>query len=93
MVYLLATADVDDFDEWKSNFDGNDTYRTEHGQQGFQAFQSADDPNEVVVLFEWDDREHARALFDSDEWREKLAEAGVKGQPDLSFLERVAHEP
>lgn len=93
MVYMLATAAVEDFDEWRSNFDANDAYRTDHGQRGYQAFRSADDPNEVVVLFEWDDRENARALFDSEAWRERLAEAGVKGQPELSFLERVDHKP
>lgn len=93
MVYLLGKASVEDFDEWKSNFDANDSYRTEHGQQGFQAFQSVDDQNEVVVLFEWDTRENARTLFDSEEWQEKLAEAGLKGQPDLTFLEQVAHKP
>ena len=93
MTYLLGRSAVEDFDARKSNFDANDAYRTDHGQRGFQVFQSADDPNEVVVLFEWDDRENARALFDSAEWQERLAKAGVKGKPDLSFLERVDSRP
>lgn len=93
MPYLLGKAEVDDFGEWKSNFDENDSYRTDHGQQGFQVFQSVDNPNETVVLFEWDETENARALFESEEMRERLATAGVKGRPDLTFLERVDQKP
>lgn len=93
MTYMLGKASVEDFETWKSNFDDNDSYRTDHGQRGFQVFQSADDPNEVVVLFEWDEAENARSLFASEEMRERLAKAGLKGQPDLSFLKRVDHRP
>lgn len=89
MAYLLGKTAVEDFEEWKSNFDDNDSFRTEHGQQGFQVFQSVDDPNETVVLFEWDDTENARSLFESEEMRERLATAGVKGQPELTFLKRI----
>lgn len=89
MVYLLARSRVDDFETWQSNFEQNDSYRTEHGQQGHQVFHSSDDPNEVVVLFEWDDHENARALFDSDEMRDRLADAGVQGQPEMTYLDEV----
>lgn len=89
MVYLLGKSTVEDFEEWKSNFDDNDPIRTDHGQRGFQVFQSLDDPNEVTVLFEWDERENARDLFESEEMRERLANAGVKGRPELTFLEQI----
>lgn len=90
MVYLMGKSSVEDFGKWKSNFERNDPYRTEHGQRSSQIFQSSDDPDEVVVLFEWDDRENARALFDSEEMRERLADAGVKGRPELTYLEQVS---
>lgn len=93
MPYVLGRSEVDDFDEWKSNFDDNDSFRADHGQQGFQVFQPVDSPNEAVVLFEWDETENARDLFESEEMRERLAAAGVKGQPDLTFLERVDQKP
>lgn len=93
MVYLLGKSSVEDFDTWKSNFDDNDSYRTDHGQRGFQAFQSTDDPNEVIVLFEWDEQENARALFDSEEMRERLTKAGLKEPPELTFAERVDQKP
>ena len=52
-----------------------------------------DDPNEVVILFEWDENEDARAFFESEEMREKLAEAGLTGRSDMTELELVDWKP
>lgn len=97
MTYLLGKSTVEDFEDWKSTFHDIDPYRTEHGQRGYQVFRSVDDPNEVVVLFEWDDTEDPRAFFESEEMRENLAEAGLTGRPDMTVLELVdqnsAHDP
>lgn len=93
MPYLLGKAEVKDFGEWNSNFYDNDSYRTEHGQTGYQVFQSVDDPDVVVVLFEWNETEDARAFFESEGMRQRLEDAGVKGQPELTSLERVDQKP
>lgn len=89
MTHLLGKAAVEDFEAWKSAFDRFDSFRTDHGQQGYQVFQNVDDPTEAVVLFEWTDDEDPRAFFASEEMRERLAEAGVKGRPELTELEFV----
>jgi heme-degrading monooxygenase HmoA len=89
MTYLLGKSTVTDFEEWQTSFHNIDSYRTEHGQRGYQAFQSVADPNEVVVLFEWDENEDPRAFFESEEMRDKMAEAGVTGRPDMTVLELV----
>ncbi|WP_435074682.1 putative quinol monooxygenase [Halorubrum sp. HHNYT27] len=97
MTYILGKAAVADFDEWKSAFDRFDSFRTEHGQQGYQVFQSVDDPNEAVVLFEWADDEDGLAFFASEEMRERFAEAGVSGRPDMTEMtfidQKSAHSP
>ncbi|PYQ54535.1 MAG: hypothetical protein DMF53_29340, partial [Acidobacteria bacterium] len=49
--------------------------------------RGADDPQEVVVLFEAEDLGRARALAGSDELRKIMQEAGVLGPPDMHFLE------
>ena len=89
MTYLLGRSPVEDFAEWKSTFDGNESYRAEHGERGYQVFQTANDPDEIVVLFEWDENEDPRAFFESDEMRETMAEAGLTGPPELTVLELV----
>lgn len=93
MTYLLGKSEVADFDAWKTNFHDNDAYRTEHGQLGYQVFQSVDNPDEVVVLFEWDETEDARAFFESEGMRVRLADAGVKGKPEMTSVERVDQKP
>jgi heme-degrading monooxygenase HmoA len=89
MTYLLGRASVEDFEAWKAGFDSDEPFRTEHGQRSHQVFQSLDDPNEAIVLFEWDDEQDPRAFFRSAEMREQMAERGVRGQPELSALRLV----
>ncbi|EJN57340.1 hypothetical protein HSB1_43030 [Halogranum salarium B-1] len=80
---------MEDFEAWKSSFDSNDSFRTENGQRGYQAFQSVDDPNEVVVLFDWDEGEDPRAFFKSEGMRERMVDAGLKGMPEMSVVQMI----
>jgi len=93
MTYLLGKVSVEDFEAWKSAFHRFDSFRTDHGQEGYQVFQSVDDPTEVVVLFEWADDEDPRAFFASEEMRERMTEAGVKGRPELTELDFIERNP
>ena len=89
MVYLLARASVDDFDAWRSAFDENDDYRTEHGQRGYQVLRPRDSHDEVVVLFEWDDDRSPVEFFDSAGMRARMREAGVRERPEMTLLDEV----
>ena len=93
MGYLIGKSPVEDFEKWKSAFHNNESYRTEHGERGYQVFQSVDDPNEVVVLFEWDENKDPRAFFESEKMREMMTEAGLKGRPDLTEVALVDQKP
>lgn len=89
MSYLLGTSTVEDYETWRTAFAENDAFRTEHGQRGYQVYQSVDDPNEVTVIFEWDDDEDPRAFFESKEMRKRMTDAGLQGTPHMSVLELV----
>jgi heme-degrading monooxygenase HmoA len=78
---------VKDYDAWKPAFDEHDEMRVEMGQQCYYLFQSSDDPNHVVIAIEFDTAENAHAFVDSKDLRERMKEAGVKGKPQISFLE------
>lgn len=93
MTYLFGNSSVEDFESWQSTFHKNESYRTEHGERGYQIFQSVVDPNEVTVLFEWDDHEDPLAFFESEEMRKRMAEAGLKGRPDMTVVELVDQKP
>lgn len=89
MTHLLGISAVEDFDHWHSEFRNNESYRADHGENGYQIFQSIEDPDEVVVIFEWDDDEDPRAFFESEEMRERMENAGLKGHPETTALRLV----
>ena len=50
------------------------------------ALHLADDANEVVLLFEAQDVNRAKAFTDSSDLHEKMEEIGVIDKPDIYFL-------
>ena len=88
MSYVIYRVKVADYARWKPIFDADGANREAGGSQGGQLFRSASDPNELVVLFEWD-LEKARQFSQSEELRAKMQEAGVLGPPDIYFLEEI----
>lgn len=93
MVYLLARTSVANRDAWRTAFDSNDDYRTEHGQRGYQVLYPRDAPDDVVVLFEWDDERSPTDFFDSPEMRERMREAGVQGRPEMTVFDEASSKP
>ncbi len=90
MPYVLAARHkVEDYAKWKSGFDGDIEMRKAAGEKSYQIFRTKDDPNNLVILFEWDTMDNARKLMESDELGEKMKQAGVVGPPDIYFLEEV----
>ncbi len=91
MAHLLVHSTVEGYAKWKSVFDAHSAMRKTAGSKRGRHFRSVDDPNEVWVLFEWDDIEKARAFGGSAELREAMQEAPAVGGPEIHFLEE--HEP
>ena len=88
MPYVIVKQKVADYARWKSIFDADGANRESAGSQGGQLWRSADDPNEVVILFEWD-LEQARQYSQREEVRAKMQAAGVLDPPDFYFLEEI----
>ena len=89
MLYVLVRHKVQDYAKWKPIFDQRGATRQASGSQGGRLLRNAHDPNEVVVLFEWDDLEKARQFWSSADVRQTMQRAGVADQPDIYFLEEV----
>lgn len=86
--YVIVKHTVADYGRWKTIFDADGANRQAAGSKGGQVFRSADDPNEVVMLFEWD-LEKARQFSQREELRAKMQEAGVLGPVESYFLEEI----
>ncbi len=87
MPYLPVRHKVEDYQRWKSSFVEHATVRQQSGSKGGRLSRNADDPNEIVILFERDDLDNARQFAHSEDLRERMQRAGVADRPDLYFFE------
>ncbi len=93
MSYVLVRFTVEDLAKWKPVFEEAASLPKSFGSKGVRAFSKADSSNEVVILAEYEDREKASQMFQSQEFREATQRAGVKGPPEVSFLDEVVNLP
>ena len=91
MPCLLIRHTVQDYTTWASVFDEHESTRWANGSQGSRLFRNAANPNEILLLLEWDDLERARLFVDSDDLKEGLIRSGVAGATDIWFLEDGDH--
>ena len=89
MPYILVRHKVEDYAKWKPLFDEDGVNRKAEGSRGSQLFRNADNPNEVIVLLEWDDLGKAKQFAQSPRLREVMEQAGVADHPDIYFLDEV----
>ena len=89
MPHILIRHKVEDYAKWKPAFDEHGATRQAKGSKGARLFRNADDPNEVLILFEWDNMERARQFIQSEDLRQTMQRAGVSDQPDLYYLDEV----
>lgn len=93
MVYLLIKHKVKDYSKWKPGFDEYGSTRKEKGSKGGMLLRISEDPNDVVVLLEWDNIENARRFTQSEGLKNKMEELGVIGKTDIFFLEKIEDVP
>jgi hypothetical protein len=84
--YMLVRHKVKSFADWKRGYDAHLPKRIEAGLTEKQLLRGADDPNEVVLLFEARDLSRAKAFAESQDLRDTMAKVGVVDRPDIYFL-------
>lgn len=89
MAHMLITHRVEDYDHWRAVFDDKASLRQENGELSAQIFRNADDPNNVVLLFAWDNLDNARRYAQDPRLRAAMQDAGVIGPPTVVFLDEA----
>ena len=84
--FMLVRHEVEDFNAWKHDYEAHRRERVKAGVSEKYILQSDSNPNEVVVLFEADNLNRARAFAQSADLRESMEHAGVKDKPDIFYL-------
>ncbi len=86
MIYLLVHHEVADYSGWKATFDSSLDWRTGNGERNCRIFRGVQNPNQLTLLFEWEDFDKARSFIASEELKTRMAKAGVKGAPQVEYL-------
>jgi hypothetical protein len=86
MIQVLVHHEVADYKSWRSVFDESLDFRHDGGECSCRIFRKAGNPNDLTLLFDWEDMERAKRYMTSDEPRKKMKEAGVVGAPEIHYL-------
>ncbi|MCH9028462.1 MAG: antibiotic biosynthesis monooxygenase [Bacteroidetes bacterium] len=90
MAHLFVRHKVADYDAWKAAFDSFEETRKASGEKSFQILHPDNEPNDLVLLFEWDNLANARNFMASEELKTRMQEGGVIEEPQIQFLNEVA---
>ena len=86
MPNLLTQHRVKDYDAWRPHFDGHEDIRRSYGITNPRVYRNADDPNDLVLLFDVTDLERAKEFGQSQELRSTMERAGVVMPPTVRVV-------
>lgn len=86
---LLVRHPVRDYDRWKNTFDGHRQARADAGVYELLVTHPLDEPNDVYMMFGVTNVETVNDYMASDILRIAMRLAGVSGEPQAYFVERV----
>jgi hypothetical protein len=84
---MIVRHSVRDYAAWRPVYDAHEAARTAAGLTNGRVFRSAEDPNDILLLFDTADRRRAEEFGRSDDLREAMRRAGVVGQPEIRFAD------
>jgi hypothetical protein len=87
MAMVSVHIKVKDFGEWRKSFDKDKAARDKVGIIREIIFQNADNPNDVAVVAETNDPHKMIEALRTPEWKKKMQERGVEGDPLISILQ------
>jgi hypothetical protein len=89
MTYVLLRHKVANYQEFKNIYDADARHRRRRGSKSARLFRSVEDPNVLVMLFEWDDPARAHNFAEGYELHEAMEWASVVGEWSIDVLEEV----
>jgi heme-degrading monooxygenase HmoA len=93
-VHVLARVEIEDFGRFLENFNSRGLrLRRQHGSRGARVFRDRDDPDRVVLLFEWESEGALREFLADPDVREAMKLGGARGPLEVSVLDSVEELP
>ncbi len=89
MVYVLVRHEVQDYGRWRAVFDDALMMRRNAGELTYRVFRNYANTNDVTILCDFDTVEHARKFLESDALKNAMRNAGVVGEPNVTYLQEA----
>ena len=86
MTTVIVRHRVSDYTKWKSVLDETKPWAKSNGVRSQRILRNTANPNEVVVVNEFDDPATAQRFAQSDELKQTMQRAGVVEAPSVWFL-------
>jgi quinol monooxygenase YgiN len=74
---IIVKRNLKDYASWKELVSTGNEMRSEKGSRGGTVYHSAKDPNEVYLVFEWDDQKSHLDYFNLPDVQKALSETGT----------------
>jgi len=87
MGIMITRHTVRDYNAWRPVYDAHSPTRAAAGLTNGRVYRSAEDPNDILLLFDMADRQRAEEFTRSDDLRTTMQNAGVVGQPEIRFAD------
>ena len=81
---IIIKRKLKDYDTWKKVVSNLDGLRKQYGSKGLTAYRNAKDPNEVYLIFEWDDGKPYASYLNLPEVKKALADTGTTEVVEVS---------
>ncbi len=90
MIYVLTVGHkIEDYARWLAAYEGAKGRGKEAGQGPYRVFRIHDDPNNLVLLVEWESIEKFKAFIESDRLQQAMRQVGVLEFGTPHFLVKV----
>jgi quinol monooxygenase YgiN len=73
---IIVKRSLKDYDYWKKLVSTGKEVRKQNGSNGANVYRSAKNPNEVYLVFDWDDQKSFLNYFNLPDVKKSLAETG-----------------
>lgn len=87
MSKMIARMKVKDYDAWRQSFDTGRSRREAVGLANARVFRSAEDGNEIMLVFDVTDIGKAKEFAASPDRKALMERSGVIGTPTDYFVE------
>lgn len=81
---IIVKRNLTDYDSWKNIVSSGNETRKEKGSQGVTVYRSAKNPNEVYLVFDWDDQKSYLDYFNLPQVQKALSDTGTTEIVEIS---------